>query len=63
MKQGENNMSDTNTQVVALKAEIFDILAAQENLRYQVQQLDEKKQAKLKELQALLTPAAEVPAK
>jgi len=56
-------MSDTNTQVVALKAEIFDILAAQENLRYQVQQLDEKKQAKLKELQALLTPAAEVPAK
>ncbi|TWH49582.1 hypothetical protein [Sporomusa sp. KB1] len=42
--------------VIELKAEIFDIVAAQEQLKAQFEQLDRMKQGKLQELQQLLLP-------
>ena len=45
---------------VAMKADIFDILATQQALQIQIQQLEEKKQAKLKELIAFQQAQAQV---
>jgi len=44
----------TELKVNALKAEIFDILVRQDQVRMQNQQLEQLKQEKLKELQDLL---------
>ena len=44
----------TELKVNTLKAEIFDILVRQDQVRMQNQQLEQLKQEKLKELQDLL---------
>ena len=46
--------------VTEIKAEIFDIVTAQEQLRTQFEQLDKMKQGKLQELQQALQQAEEV---
>lgn len=43
-----------NDKVKELKAQVFDIIVAQENLKGQFSQLEEVKQEKLKELKAAL---------
>lgn len=45
--------------IVAMKAEIFDLMVQQETLQQEYNQLEQIKQAKLKELRtALATPSA-----
>lgn len=43
-----------NEKINSIKAEIFDILVRQDQLRVQIQHWEQQKQEKLKELQDLL---------